>query len=875
MPRGFMDHLVRHLLENSELSTFVPMLMDVIAADVDRLVALPGGLATATGLIPIYTALTNLSTQKEICRAMAESPFFVMPDDLTGSKVFSSTLIGKLLMYTIDKESFAARDGLNLVEEYMRTAPGEDLEYPNLVKLGEVLEGQRKQYTQIALAAHGLVRNLLKEPTLRERIFQWMGKVCDLNVEKKKTAVQHGMVRADVSDDLHLFNLLHLLLNMCEPFCNLDTEKGLKLAAKVDLAFFTAETRFSVAKDDRLAVSGENLDRWLDRRNLARIQQFQAREAALGPAAKSADGEGTAKLAAEPRSFGTVSEFLGLASRVCHLCVIPAVSRYNRVDRVIENMKRQKLRLEQLGASGGAFRQLRVQMELTRLSAELEKEVLWRLQMNSVLFDTNFLTALLSLLRLQSYSVMRLAAEEANEPQSTLTRLPLPQPEDGSLFAALPDHIIEDAAEVLAFVAFRLNPNPRTHRGVVDELSRGAKEDFLRLIVAFAGSATHVRNPYLRAKLIEALLGLTPTEKARRGGHPELQSIFETMAFAKEHLAPLLLRFFVDIEFTGSHTQFYDKFRYRSLAARIMAFLWEMEPYRQTVVRVSQDTEFFVGFINMIVNDTIYHMDDALNSLKEVRDIQRRLADPTYDWGNPDENRREQQETLLEQKSNTAKYSLREAMQLVHMLSYLSAEPLVREPFMTDDMRGRIAEMLNYFLTYLTGPKAKELNVENKAELEFRPLEVLANLATVYTNFSENEGFLTSVAKDQRSYNPQYFQKAITLLRRHGGVSQETLARFEGFTTSIEAEAQRLGAEEENLGEIPDEFLDPLTYELMRDPVRLPTSDISMDRPNIKRHLLSDHTDPFNRKHLTLGKRSDLPPTFAFKGGRPPSHANA
>ena len=38
----------------------------------------------------------------------------------------------------------------------------------------------------------------------------------------------------------------------------------------------------------------------------------------------------------------------------------------------------------------------------------------------------------------------------------------------------------------------------------------------------------------------------------------------------------------------------------------------------------------------------------------------------------------------------------------------------------------------------------------------------------------------------------------------------------------------------------------------MKDPVRLPTSDMIMDRASIKRHLLSDHTDPFNRQHLTM-----------------------
>jgi hypothetical protein len=37
----------------------------------------------------------------------------------------------------------------------------------------------------------------------------------------------------------------------------------------------------------------------------------------------------------------------------------------------------------------------------------------------------------------------------------------------------------------------------------------------------------------------------------------------------------------------------------------------------------------------------------------------------------------------------------------------------------------------------------------------------------------------------------------------------------------------------------------------MKEPVRLPTSGVTMDKSNIIRHLFSDGTDPFNRSPLT------------------------
>ena len=67
--------------------------------------------------------------------------------------------------------------------------------------------------------------------------------------------------------------------------------------------------------------------------------------------------------------------------------------------------------------------------------------------------------------------------------------------------------------------------------------------------------------------------------------------------------------------------------------------------------------------------------------------------------------------------------------------------------------------------------------------------------------------------------------------------------------------------EEADLGEIPDEFLDPVMYTLMTDPIKLPSGG-TMDRSNILRHLLTDETDPFTRQPL---KAEDLVPDAELK----------
>ncbi len=74
---------------------------------------------------------------------------------------------------------------------------------------------------------------------------------------------------------------------------------------------------------------------------------------------------------------------------------------------------------------------------------------------------------------------------------------------------------------------------------------------------------------------------------------------------------------------------------------------------------------------------------------------------------------------------------------------------------------------------------------------------------------------------------------------------------FDLFVMACREREQAVQAEEEELGDIPDEFLDPVMSTLMTDPVRLPSSGQIMDRAVITRHLLSDTSDPFNRAPLT------------------------
>lgn len=55
---------------------------------------------------------------------------------------------------------------------------------------------------------------------------------------------------------------------------------------------------------------------------------------------------------------------------------------------------------------------------------------------------------------------------------------------------------------------------------------------------------------------------------------------------------------------------------------------------------------------------------------------------------------------------------------------------------------------------------------------------------------------------------------------------------------SLKDFADKQEKEEETFADAPEDFMDPVTYTLMTDPVILPSSGVTVDRSVISRHLL-------------------------------------
>lgn len=253
-------------------------------------------------------------------------------------------------------------------------------------------------------------------------------------------------------------------------------------------------------------------------------------------------------------------------------------------------------------------------------------------------------------------------------------------------------------------------------------------------------------------------------------------------------------------------------------------------------------------FVNLLLNDVTFVLDESFDSFNKIHELQKLLNAP--DAAQMDPSVKQEKEDALSAVQGKAKGFMNLTNETVDMLK-LFTEALA-DSFTMPEIVQRLADMLDYNLDAMAGPKRLNLKIENPQEYGFNPKQLLSALVDVYLNLKDKESFQLAIARDGRSYKPENFEHASTIMTRYALKSATDVDKWNKFAATVKVVKEIDEQEEEDLGEIPEEFLDPLMYSLMSDPVILPSSKVSMDRATIRSHLLSDPNDPFNRAPLKI-----------------------
>lgn len=429
-------------------------------------------------------------------------------------------------------------------------------------------------------------------------------------------------------------------------------------------------------------------------------------------------------------------------------------------------------------------------------------------------------------------------------------KFPLTPNEMSPAFKYIPEFVVENMCEQLLLIR-RFCPQQFEQNG--EYLSA-----LLDFILTLMGSPKWVKNPHLRARMAESLENLLPMHQLENNVNYFGSFNREQLFLGHPHrleIVPTLLNVFVDIEATGQAVQFEMKFSYRRPMYDVIKYIWEMDEYKERFLAMAdyaeehiedEEAPLFLRFVNLLINDAIFLLDEALGYMKKIQELQ---SEQEQNWANLPAQERSRNEAELSQIGRLARYHNIMGTETIQMLDRLTGT--ISKVFTHPTMVDRMSEMLNYFLKNLVGPNRKSFKVKNLQDFSFKPGEIVTDICRIYVNFKNCDTFLSSVSRDGRSYSQELFEQAAQVLMKIGQAG-ELVSDLAAVEKKVGQMAENVKMDEELFSDAPDEYLDAIMSHLMTDPVRLPNSHQVVDRSTIARHLLSDQNDPFTRAPLTM-----------------------
>ena len=667
----FIKQLTARMQDEGTLEELATPLFDALAADA-------AALSVLNPFSGPYYALLALLREKPLGALFAASPRFVPEGAPSGAVLESGSALGPF--FALSAFPFADR---RVPAECFSTSTAQAVE--------QSFASLRPALRIVQRALGSVATTLLKNPAAKEPFFRWVAALCDGNAARTQYFFHHAEItrllhalspeRTEqpparvASHDGLLVNLGAVLLQLCEPLMAPNSAH----VAKIDASYIFSRHRIAYAEDEtRLCATGDDVAYWLDPTgDPARADRYHARLAEAVAARRESAGS-SADVGSPPRaaadetplavsaSFGTISEYFFLTMRVLHMGLLTSFQLHSKMARELAETEhklaayQQQLDAASMGGQSAALAMIGAEVDFMRsVSDELRRAVLcYQVQ----LADPELLAACTRFYRL----VARWLVAAARPPPEGL---PLPA-EVPRLFASMPEHFMED-------VASYLNHLGQVAPAVFDNMAVEELGDFLTMMVTFVASPAYVKNPYLRASFTRILRRLVPrADDDDAPGRPppsdRLALVFSAHPLAKQHLAPALMNFFVEIEFAEGY---YEKYTYRRDMAEILDYFWKQPDYKAAMVDYARHTGKFVRFVNMLINDSIFTMDEALTKLGSIKTVQARI-----DGGN--ENPRVQQQLMaeLQQDEQHARYFMNFTNDVMHMLEYLSAHDEVGPP---------------------------------------------------------------------------------------------------------------------------------------------------------------------------------------------------
>ncbi|KAJ3452204.1 ubiquitin conjugation factor e4 a [Anaeramoeba flamelloides] len=844
--------------------------------------------------------------------------------------IYEQILLFRLFRFSILKRTQDLMKTLHSSNEYDRNNERQlrraELDYQII---------QRTAMYEYLSALKELLLVIFKKKDLRERFFRWVHYEL-FNIEEENELKKKEKEILDIHPnerEIFVFNLCHILLGFCEPFViiskrrwkylSIDTFRGMLNLEKNQNPIFLLSNQASwIIKPNLAKFTGHQL-LMKKMRSIKRKQRdmYFNKKKPFGNKEKPKDNnanmlndhivningnkrkkkeienkkeKGKQKLKRKGENKYQPNEFITqcfyLANKSILIALVPLIRKHLKINLQLnkekEKERRQRVKqktkkLIKLSTECSAIESLTFDPLLRKRIFSVYQFLICWIYENigedpEILLKNNSLNNLIKTFKNNN----KRNINSNNNITQFLPILPFNEQTDNRILEVIPEFLISNIGK---YIRWSLKLSPRT----LFEEERCPM--IMNFLLSMSASSGIILNPFIRHGLMMCVQDLIKssgrliTDRSISTKSKQILYALEgKRGFTLKYLPWCLLNLFIDVEFTGTSSQYYDKLRLRKPLLEMLSFLLHSQQFLESFQFECQNFDLSLRFIGYLLTDMstlITLASDAIVNISELSDmINNQMMARTL----PQEEKIQINRIIVERTATIRLYG-QNTRKILDIMFLLVTTCQIESVFLSSELRGLLIETFSNLLKTLGKYELREKRGLTVFDLE--PHTLLKQLCFLIIEFSHFEIFLESWTT--RQIEQQISKKSHFTRIKHIFVEEIQILTWEHIINEIFNENKdknnnnnnnsknkkhsnsnlngnnnhrndnNINNETDNDNdnrydeEFPEEFLCALLWNIMEDPVKLPSGSI-VDRQNIEKHLMFDSTDPFSRQPLTL-----------------------
>jgi len=303
---------------------------------------------------------------------------------------------------------------------------------------------------------------------------------------------------------------------------------------------------------------------------------------------------------------------------------------------------------------------------------------------------------------------------------------------------------------------------------------------------------------------------------------------------AQHHLAPTLLLLYGDVSKTG----YRDKEINRHYISTVLRYLWQEQSHRPAFRKIVTEPSgtggtHFQGFASGVleeVNSQFVSLQQFLSTINEITALKA-----TAEWAAMTEEMRKGNEDKLREAEGHIKLEGKVVLELLLMMNNLSSDTIIRKGFLATEVLDKFTSALLSVILNMTGSMRAQFEQTDSRMLGYDPFQFLVQVCEIIAHVANADTFRDAVIANGYYNEGKPLDSAVDLFSRQGQATEAKKIALRDFVQRVRSKANSAETRilQELLAQAPDDYRDPITEEIMKDPVRLPKGKQVVDRSTL------------------------------------------